>query len=128
MSELQNISKKTDLDKEREKFAFHSEKYWIEIKTGSSKKANSEERTLAKLVEKHEKNGDLLELLTPFLEHDSPALRLSSAARLLKSESREIAISVLHELLENPTLIAATAGAVLRVNGISRNSSFKRNA
>ncbi len=119
MSSAAKILTKPTLEDERKEFEFHSINYWSEIKAGSSKKANVEERILAKLAAKHDKAGNLVAFLFPFLDHKSAALRLSSAARLLKSDMREDAISILRELYStDPSLIAVSAGAILRVNNI----------
>jgi len=119
MSSKIRATNETSLTADREQFEFHSKQYWAEIAAGNSKNANAEERAATKLAAKHEKNGDLIEFLHPFLLHASPEVRLSSAARLLKSDAREIAISALNELLSDPTLIAVSAGTILRINGIT---------
>jgi hypothetical protein len=120
MSVVSKLAIETALTLDREKFELHTRKYWAEIKAGSSKKANAEERAISKVVEKYETNGNLVEFLAPFLAHESAALRLSSAARLLQSEARESAISILRELvITDPTLIAVSAGVILRVNDIA---------
>jgi hypothetical protein len=105
---------------EANKLIGNVEQYWLKIREGNSKAANAKERANRKLVEQWTKDGCVLDVLCPLLEHPSNAVKLAAAAYLIKTDAKEDGIVVLRYLKENdPTLIAATAWAVLRFNNIN---------
>jgi hypothetical protein len=104
---------------EVEKFIKNVEDYWLEIRRGSSKGANARQRANKNLVDQWAKDGQLLDILSPLLDHSSNAVKLAAAACLIHTDAKENCIAILRYLIENDlTLIASSASAVLRMNNI----------
>lgn len=107
------------MSSEIEKFISNVDDYWLSIREGDPKAANAKERANRKLVEKWIKNGCVLDILSPLLEHPSNAVKLAAAAYLIKTDAKEKCVLVLHYLMESDlSLISSSAGAVLRLNNI----------
>jgi hypothetical protein len=108
------------MSNEVEKFINNVEEYWLEIQKGTSKGANAKQRANKKLVDKWTKDGHVIGKLFPLLEHSSNAVKLSAAACLINTDAKEKCIEVLKYIVEtDPTLVASSAGAVLRFNKIA---------
>ena len=106
-------------DKIIEKYISNIENYWIKIKEGNSKAANTIARSNKKIITKWIENGVIVEVLTPLLNHSSSAVRLASAAYLINTDLKDQAVSVLRHLIENdPGFISPSAAGVLRINNI----------
>ena len=107
------------MSSEVEKFIKNVEDYWLEIRKGTSKAANAKQRANKKLVDQWTKDSQAVDILSPLLEHPSNAVKLAAAACLINTDAREKCIGVLRYLIENdPTLVAPSASAVLRLNNI----------
>lgn len=107
------------MSSEVETFIKNVEDYWLAIREGTSKAANAKQRANKKLVDQWIKDGHALDILSTLLEHQSNAVKLAATACLINTDSKEKCIGVLRYLIENdPTLIASSAGAVLRFNKI----------
>lgn len=107
------------MNSEVEKFIKNVEDYWLEIREGTAKAANAKQRANKKLVDQWTKDGHVADILSPLLEHPSNAVKLAAAACLIDTDAKEKSIGVLRYLIANdPTLIAPSASAVLRLNNI----------
>ncbi len=106
-------------DKLIEKYIDNVESYWIKIKEGNSKEANTIARSNKKIITKWIENGVIVDILTPLLNHSSGAVRLSSAAYLINTDLKDQAVAVLRHLIESdPGFISPSAAGVLRINNI----------
>ncbi|MFZ6736052.1 hypothetical protein ACO0LG_29300 [Undibacterium sp. Ji42W] len=97
---------------------------WSDVYAGNAKSANARIRAAEKMVTRWAKEGVVLELLLPLLKHEAIAVRFAAAAHLINHGGKKHAVAVLRELVKEPSLIASSADAVLRINKISINSDL----
>lgn len=94
--------------------------YWHGIDDGSSRAANGHLKKNDRLVQRLQSQGTLSSVLGGLLADERSSVRCAAAAYLVANGPlREQAISVLRKIAaEDPTLVAITADAVLRIQGI----------
>ena len=108
----------TDSDLEIERFIQASEEQWIDIDEGNSKSANMKVRTTDKLAARWDRDGVIESKLSPYLTHESAAIRFAAAAYLIRYGFKAHAVEVMRKLVGESSLISPSAAAVLRMNNI----------
>lgn len=106
-------------EKDLEKFVQDAIDEWSDVYAGDAKAANARIRAAEKMVARWAKEGVVLDLLLPLLEHEAASVRFAAAAHLINHGGKEQAVVVLRDLLKQPNLISSSASAVLRIHKIS---------
>lgn len=104
-------------EKDLEKFVQDAIDEWSDVHAGDAKAANARIRAAEKMVARWAKEGGVLDLLLPLLEHEAASVRFA-AAHLINHGDKEQAVVVLRDLLKQPNLISSSADAVLRIHKI----------
>jgi len=107
---------------DRSRFVQTVDAYWHAIRHTTARQANAKNRQLNKIVDAWHAQGRAIEALLPLMHDARAQLRLAAAAFLLRyPETQELALAVLQDLEANdPTLVASSAGAVLRVHAAGK--------
>jgi hypothetical protein len=110
---------------DRSKFLAKTDEYWDAIRDGESKKANTTNRAIQKIVSGWAEQGIAVDALLPLASHASAKVRLGAAAYLIAyPETKQQAVEVLRDLQANdPTLVSTSAGAILRIHQADSTAS-----